>query len=51
MTILTYTFNDGAKLELLNTGFTVEEIWKLEELHGKATVNWSTIIEADKENE
>ena len=47
MTILIYTFNDGEKLELLNTGFTVEEIWKLQELHGKATVSVRTDVIED----
>lgn len=33
--IFTYLFEDGAMFRLLDKGFSTEEIWKLEELHGK----------------
>lgn len=33
--IYIYTFEDGAILKLLNVGLSAEEVWKLEELHGK----------------
>ena len=33
-TIWVYTFEDGTRLRLLDTGLSVQEIWKLQELHG-----------------
>lgn len=33
--IFTYIFEDGTVLKLVDNSFSVEEIWKLEELHGK----------------
>lgn len=30
-----YTFQDGTELKLLNIGFSVQEVWKLQEIHGK----------------
>ena len=40
MTIVyTYTFDDGTKLQLLNVGFSTEELWKLQELHGAVVIN------------
>jgi len=33
-TIYVYTFADGTCLRLLDTGLSVEEIWKLQEIHG-----------------
>lgn len=33
--IFRYTFEDGTVLKLVDNGFSAEEIWKLEELHGK----------------
>ncbi len=32
-----YLFKDGTKLELLNNGLSLAEIWKLEEIHGELT--------------
>ena len=33
--IFKYIFEDGTILRLLDIGFSCEEVWKLEELHGK----------------
>lgn len=33
--IYRYTFEDGTVLRLLNIGLSGEEVWALEELHGK----------------
>lgn len=33
--IYKYTFEDGTILQLANVGLSVEEVWKLQELHGK----------------
>lgn len=32
--IFKYTFEDGTVLRLLDVGLSVEEVWKLQELHG-----------------
>lgn len=36
--IYKYTFEDGTVLRLLDIGLSVVEVWKLEELHGKCSV-------------
>lgn len=36
--IFKYNFEDGTILRLLDVGFSLVEIWKLEELHGKCKV-------------
>ena len=33
--IFIYTFEDGTILKLLDVGLSCEEVWKLQELHGK----------------
>jgi len=33
--IFKYTFVDGTILRLFEVGLSVEEVWKLEELHGR----------------
>lgn len=38
MKVWIYTFEDGTVLKLLDIGLSVEEIWKLQELHGKCKV-------------
>ena len=43
MTIWIYTFEDGTRLELLNNGLSTAEVWKLQELHGKANVSYKQI--------
>ena len=30
-----YIFEDGTEITLVNQGFSVGELWKMEELHGK----------------
>lgn len=35
--IFIYKFNDGTSFHLLNAGFSIREIWALEEIHGKLT--------------
>lgn len=37
-TIWVYTFEDGTILRLLGIGLTAEEVFKLQEIHGKAKV-------------
>lgn len=32
--IFKYTFEDGTILKLLDIGFSLEELWMLQELHG-----------------
>lgn len=34
-TLLVYTFADGTVLRLFNVGLSVDEVWKLAELHGR----------------
>ena len=36
--ILKYKFYDGTVLRLFDSGLSTEEVWKLQELHGKCTV-------------
>lgn len=36
--IYQYNFADGTVLKLVYQGLTLEEIWKLEELHGKCVI-------------
>lgn len=36
--IYTYTFQDGTVLKLVDFGLSLEEIWKLEEIHGKCLI-------------
>ena len=36
--IYKYTFEDGTILRLIDVGLSVEEVWKLQELHGKCKV-------------
>ena len=36
--IYTYTFQDGTVLKLIDTGLSLAEIWKLEEIHGKCLI-------------
>lgn len=36
--IFKYTFEDGTVLRLLDAGLSVEEVWKLQELHGMCKV-------------
>ena len=43
MTTWVYEFEDGTKLELLNIGLSVEEIWKLKELHGDVKKSFKRI--------
>ena len=33
-----YNFADGTVLKLIDSGLTMQEIWKLEELHGKCAI-------------
>ena len=33
--IWVYSFEDGTELKLSDVGFSAEEIWKLEEIHGR----------------
>lgn len=33
--IIRYTFEDGTILRLIDVGLSLEEVWKLEELHGE----------------
>lgn len=40
MTIWIYRFDDGTKLELLNVGLSIAELWKLQELHGNVVVDF-----------
>lgn len=39
MTIWTYVFEDGTKLELLNVGLSGQELIALADIHGKVTVS------------
>lgn len=34
-----YKFADGAVITLVNTSFSIDEVLKLEELHGKCEIN------------
>ena len=36
--IYQYNFADGTVLKLIEGGLTMQEIWKLEELHGKCVI-------------
>jgi len=36
--IYQYNFADGTVLKLIDSGLTLEEIWKLEELHGNCVM-------------
>ena len=36
--IIKYSFEDGTVLRLLDVGLSTEEVWKLQELHGKCEV-------------
>ena len=59
--IIKYTFEDGTVFRLLDVRLSTDEVWKLQEIHGKCEweyddlVNWDdienapTIIPADKE--
>lgn len=38
-TIWIYLFDDGTQLELLDTGFSIQEIFDLEKLHGKCVMS------------
>ncbi len=38
--IFEYKFKDGTELKLLNVGFSVEELWTLEKLHGKCEIRY-----------
>ena len=41
--IFKYIFADGTVLKLLDIGFSLDEIWKLEELHGKCKMEKEVI--------
>ena len=43
MLIFIYTFDDGTKLKLLDTGLSIEEIWRLQDLHGACVVSYEQI--------
>ena len=36
--IYVYTFEDGTVLKLIDVGLSIEEVWKLQELHGKCKI-------------
>lgn len=36
--IYQYNFADGTVLKLIDSGLTMQEVWKLEELHGKCII-------------
>ena len=38
-TIWVYSFDDGTTLRLLDVGFSTQELWLLQSLHGKCNVN------------
>ena len=38
-TIWIYRFNDGTTLKLLNVGFSIQELWLLQDLHGKCDIS------------
>lgn len=42
-TIWTYSFDDGTELKLLDTGFSTQEIFELEKLHGKCVMSHKRI--------
>lgn len=43
-TIWIYKFEDGTEISLVNKGFSVEEIWKMQEIHGKVTSSFKKCI-------
>lgn len=43
MTVWVYTFADGTVLKLLEVGLSVEDVWKLSEVHGRASVTLSEV--------
>lgn len=38
-TVWIYTFSDGTCLKLLDKGLSVEEVWKMELIHGACEVS------------
>ena len=42
-TLFIYKFEDGTELLLVNQGFSMEELWKMREIHGKATVSFKNV--------
>ena len=38
-TIWIYSFDDGVELKLLDTGFSIEDIRKLEKMHGTCVIS------------
>ena len=38
-TIWIYKFEDGTVLKLCENGLSVDELWKMQELHGKAQIS------------
>lgn len=38
-TVWIYTFEDGTVLRLLDVGLSVEEVWKLQLIHGECTIS------------
>lgn len=43
MTIWTYSFEDGTLLKLIDVGFSIKELWKLEEMHGACVISHERI--------
>ena len=42
--IFKYTFEDGTVLRLLDVGLSVEEVWVLEELHGRCKMESEGVL-------
>ncbi len=38
-----YTFDDGIEITLVNQGFSMGELWKMEELHGKCKTRTKSV--------
>lgn len=38
-TVWIYIFDDGTVLRLLDVGLSVEEVWKLQLIHGACTIS------------
>ena len=50
-TVWIYTFSDGTCLKLLDTGLSVEEIWKMKLIHGTCKVSHWCIKDGDNEQD
>ena len=38
-TVCIYCFDDGTTLKLLDVGFSIQELWLLQDLHGKCDIS------------